>query len=53
MNELFLGKKAELFSVVLFNTYSPPPGFCFDILCSDEPMIDDPESPDNNIDVKV
>ncbi|KAK0161282.1 hypothetical protein PV327_009769 [Microctonus hyperodae] len=48
-----LGRKAELFSVVLFNTYSPPPGFCFDILCSDEPMIDDPESPDNNIDVKV
>ncbi|KAK0079162.1 hypothetical protein PV326_008900 [Microctonus aethiopoides] len=48
-----LGKKADLFSVVLFNTYSPPPGFCFDILCSDEPMIDDPESPDNNIDVKI
>ncbi|XP_063974588.1 lysosomal alpha-mannosidase isoform X1 [Diachasmimorpha longicaudata] len=48
-----LGKKAELFSVALFNNYSPPPGFCFDILCQDDPLIDDPESPDYNIKSKL
>jgi lysosomal alpha-mannosidase len=37
----------------MYNTYSPPPGFCFDVLCADEPMIDDPDSPDYNIDRKV
>ncbi|XP_012271344.1 lysosomal alpha-mannosidase isoform X1 [Orussus abietinus] len=44
-----LGGKADLFTGVLFNNYSPPPGFCFDVLCADEPLIDDPDSPDNNI----
>ncbi|XP_015121082.1 lysosomal alpha-mannosidase isoform X2 [Diachasma alloeum] len=48
-----LGKSAELFSVALFNNYSPPPGFCFDILCQDEPLIDDPKSPDYNIKSKL
>ncbi|XP_034939557.1 lysosomal alpha-mannosidase isoform X1 [Chelonus insularis] len=48
-----LGKKADLFSIALYNNYSPPPGFCFDVLCSDDPLIDDPESPDNNIAVKI
>ncbi|XP_046734854.1 lysosomal alpha-mannosidase isoform X2 [Diprion similis] len=48
-----LGKKADLFTSVLFNTYSPPPGFCFDILCADEPIVDDPESPDYNVDRRV
>lgn len=33
----------------MYNTYSPPPGFCFDILCYDEPIIDDPKSPDYNV----
>ncbi|XP_076174533.1 lysosomal alpha-mannosidase II isoform X1 [Ptiloglossa arizonensis] len=44
-----LGSRANLFTVALFNTYSPPPGFCFDILCADEPIIDDPSSPDYNV----
>ncbi|XP_011300932.1 lysosomal alpha-mannosidase isoform X1 [Fopius arisanus] len=48
-----LGKNAELFSVALFNAYGPPPGFCFDILCQDDPLIDDPESPDYNIKSKL
>ncbi|CAD6203815.1 GSCOCG00009812001-RA-CDS [Cotesia congregata] len=48
-----LGEKANLFSVALFNNYSPPPGFCFDVLCSDDPLIDDPESPDNNIEARI
>ncbi|XP_058798646.1 lysosomal alpha-mannosidase-like isoform X2 [Phymastichus coffea] len=49
-----LGQSADLFTSVLYNTYSPPPGFCFDILCQDaEPMIDDRDSPDYNIDKRV
>ncbi|XP_018301818.1 lysosomal alpha-mannosidase isoform X1 [Mycetomoellerius zeteki] len=48
-----LGKRANLFTTAMFNTYSPPPGFCFDVLCNDEPMIDDPDSPDYNIDRRV
>lgn len=50
---LFPGKRANLFTTAMFNTYSPPPGFCFDVLCNDEPMIDDPDSPDYNIDRRV
>ncbi|KAM0728650.1 Lysosomal alpha-mannosidase [Formica fusca] len=48
-----LGKRANLFTAAMYNTYSPPPGFCFDVLCADEPMIDDPDSPDYNIDKKI
>lgn len=35
-----LGESAHLFTGALFNQYQPPPGFCFDILCNDEPIID-------------
>ncbi|XP_031623847.1 lysosomal alpha-mannosidase-like isoform X1 [Contarinia nasturtii] len=48
-----LGSKADLFTGVLFNTYSPPPGFCFDILCSDDPIVDDKNSPEYNVDRKL
>lgn len=48
-----VGEKSDLFTGVLFNNYGPPPGFCFDILCSDEPIIDDKWSPDNNVDKRV
>ncbi|XP_043267242.1 lysosomal alpha-mannosidase isoform X1 [Venturia canescens] len=48
-----LGSAADLFTVAMYNTYSPPPGFCFDVLCSDDPMIDDPESPEYNIETRV
>ncbi|XP_020290943.1 lysosomal alpha-mannosidase [Pseudomyrmex gracilis] len=48
-----LGKRANLFTAAMYNTYSPPPGFCFDVLCTDEPLIDDPDSPDFNINKKV
>nr|CAD7590769.1 unnamed protein product [Timema genevievae] len=44
-----LGSSANLFTNVLFNNYAPPPGFCFDILCSDEPIIDDDRSPEYNV----
>ncbi|XP_044750282.1 lysosomal alpha-mannosidase isoform X3 [Coccinella septempunctata] len=48
-----LGDAANLFTGVMYNTYSPPSGFCFDVLCSDEPIIDDPHSPDYNVDRRV
>ncbi|XP_049884045.1 lysosomal alpha-mannosidase-like isoform X1 [Pectinophora gossypiella] len=48
-----LGKSSDLFTGVLYNTYSPPPGFCFDILCRDEPIVDDPDSPMFNVDERV
>ncbi|KPJ14056.1 Lysosomal alpha-mannosidase [Papilio machaon] len=48
-----LGKSSDIFTGVLYNTYSPPPGFCFDVLCNDEPIIDDPSSPMYNVDQKV
>jgi lysosomal alpha-mannosidase len=44
------GKAAQLFTSVLYNNYAPPPGFCFDVLCDDEPVIDDKHSPDYNVD---
>ncbi|XP_055596638.1 lysosomal alpha-mannosidase-like isoform X1 [Uranotaenia lowii] len=43
----------DLFTGVLYNTYQPPPGFCFDILCSDEPFMDSPYSAENNVNSKV
>ena len=49
----FTGKKADLFSIALYNNYAPPPGFCFDIVCTDDPIIDDPKSPDYNLDKKI
>ncbi|XP_071865397.1 lysosomal alpha-mannosidase II isoform X2 [Bombus fervidus] len=48
-----LGARANLFTVALYNTYSPPPGFCYDILCNDEPIIDDPDSPDYNVKERI
>lgn len=48
-----LGSKADLFTGVLYNTYSPPSGFCFDILCNDEPIIDDENSPEFNVEKRV
>lgn len=48
-----LGEKGDLFTGVLYNTYSPPPGFCFDILCADEPIIDDKRSTEYNVERRV
>lgn len=45
--------KTDLFTGVLYNNYSPPPGFCFDILCADEPIVDDKNSPEYNVDRRV
>ncbi|RZF46632.1 hypothetical protein LSTR_LSTR014959 [Laodelphax striatellus] len=48
-----LGSSADLFTSVLFNTYSPPPSFCFDLLCNDEPIVDDKKSPKYNAEERV
>ncbi|CAG9760144.1 unnamed protein product [Ceutorhynchus assimilis] len=48
-----LGEASDIFTGVMYNTYSPPPGFCFDILCGDEPVIDDKKSFEYNVDRRV
>lgn len=48
-----IGVGSDIMTGIMFNTYSPPPGFCFDILCTDEPIIDNPKSPDYNVDKMV
>ncbi|XP_063233903.1 lysosomal alpha-mannosidase-like [Bacillus rossius redtenbacheri] len=48
-----LGSDADLFTGVNFNGYSAPSGFCFDIKCSDEPIIEDDESPEYNVPRKL
>eukprot|EP01097_Dermamoeba_algensis_P006500 TRINITY_DN4068_c0_g1_i4.p1 TRINITY_DN4068_c0_g1~~TRINITY_DN4068_c0_g1_i4.p1 ORF type:complete len:555 (-),score=154.69 TRINITY_DN4068_c0_g1_i4:1331-2995(-) len=45
-----LGSKADMFTSVNFGGYGPPPGFCFD--CGDDPIQDDPELFDMNVDQK-
>ncbi|EEZ99703.1 Alpha-mannosidase 2-like Protein [Tribolium castaneum] len=44
---------ADIFTGVMYNTYAPPKGFCFDIMCDDEPLVDDKKSPLYNIERKV
>ncbi len=48
-----LGDAAWLFTGVLPNGYGPPVGFCFDINCRDDPIMDDPRLHDYNVDEKV
>lgn len=48
-----LGESAWIFTGVLPNGYGPPSGFCFDILCNDDPIMDDPRLHDYNVDEKV
>lgn len=50
---IIVGNKADLFSGALYNNYQAPDGFCFDILCNDQPIIDGKHSPDNNVKEKV
>ncbi|XP_049286781.1 lysosomal alpha-mannosidase-like isoform X4 [Anopheles funestus] len=46
-------ESSELFTSGLYYIYAPPPGFCFDVLCNDDPIIDGPYSKDNNVKEKV
>uniref|UniRef100_A0AB38ZEA6 Alpha-mannosidase n=1 Tax=Ectomocoris sp. TaxID=3104572 RepID=A0AB38ZEA6_9HEMI len=44
---------SQLFTCVMYNTYSPPPGFCFDVHCQDSPIIDNPKSPEYNVPERI
>ena len=48
-----LGQSSWLFTGALYNGYGPPAGFCFDIFCDDDPIMDDPRMHDYNKDKKV
>lgn len=47
------GASADLFTHVLYNTYSPPSGYCFDVVCGADPIVDDLRSPEYNVEEKV
>ncbi|CAH2236949.1 jg23397 [Pararge aegeria aegeria] len=48
-----LGKMSDIMTHTLYNLYNAPDGFCFDFLCSDEPIIDDPDTKAYNADKRV
>jgi lysosomal alpha-mannosidase len=48
-----LGNNTDIFTSVLYQHYSAPGGFCFDIVCNDEVIIDDEEDPDYNLEKRV
>jgi lysosomal alpha-mannosidase len=48
-----LGQQASIFTGVLPYGYNPPPNYCFDIYCNDDPIMDDPRLEDYNVDKKV
>ncbi|XP_026734781.1 lysosomal alpha-mannosidase-like [Trichoplusia ni] len=48
-----LGKMSDIMTHTLFNLYNAPDGFCFDFLCNDEPIIDDPDNKVYNADRRV
>ncbi|KAL1110456.1 hypothetical protein AAG570_007987, partial [Ranatra chinensis] len=45
------GEAEKLFTGVLYNLYQPPNGFCFDVFCNDDPIMDSPQLHGNNIDM--
>ncbi len=44
-----LGESSWLLTGALYNGYGPPNGFCFDIFCDDEPIMDDRRMHDYNV----
>lgn len=39
---------ADLFTSVLPNMYNPPENLCWDVVCADKPVVEDPRSPEYN-----
>ncbi|XP_016017648.2 lysosomal alpha-mannosidase isoform X4 [Rousettus aegyptiacus] len=39
---------ADLFTSVLPNMYNPPMNLCWDVMCVDKPIVEDPRSPEYN-----
>ncbi len=46
-------KSTYVFTHVNYYHYSPPPGFCFDIRCTNEPVKDNPDLGDYNLPTKA
>ena len=44
---------STLFTGVLYNAYGPPPGFCWDLPCDDEPLVDRAEAAGYNIEARA
>ena len=42
-----------MYTEVLIHHYENPAYFCFDILCNDEPIMDDPDLEDYNVEERV
>ncbi|QQP56042.1 Alpha-mannosidase, partial [Caligus rogercresseyi] len=40
---------SQLLTGILPNLYQPPKGFCFDVFCGDDALVDNPDSPEYNI----
>jgi hypothetical protein len=47
------GEPREIFTHAMYSHYSAPDGFCFDIRCDFEPIIDDPLLQDYNIESRA
>ena len=45
--------ESELYTEVGIHHYSAPPGFCFDVGCDDEPIMDNPNLHDYNKDERI
>ena len=43
----------NLFTGINYNIYAPPPGFCWDLICNDEPLVDDLDSHSYNLDKRI
>uniref|UniRef100_T1HA70 Glyco_hydro_38N domain-containing protein n=1 Tax=Rhodnius prolixus TaxID=13249 RepID=T1HA70_RHOPR len=48
-----IGPDGDLFTSILYNLYMPPDGFCFDVFCNDEPIMDNPNMHGNNVKRRV
>ena len=50
INHVITGNVHDLLTGVLIHHYEPPSGFCYDLLCQDEPIMDNPELKGYNVD---
>lgn len=48
-----LGDSSDIFTSANYDGYYGPAGFCFDVMCKEDPIIDDPGNPDNNYAAKI
>jgi len=47
------GSPSGIFTHVLYHNYGWPAGYCFDVRCSDDPIMDDPRLENYNADWKA